>query len=128
MEKQLRSSASKDRRWMDQHGNRSSLLTAATNGEAIDHPFYYRKTMLESIKQIRKGFQGIVINRGLQSVDNAGNRISGLEPFLEHVLGIDIYEHEMKYLENLATELVRDGSHKFNKKVNICRQYLTYSI
>jgi hypothetical protein len=57
----------------------------------------------------------MTIRRNLQSVDNTGQRISGLGPTHEHGILIKLYTHEMENLEALAHELVANGTHRAAK-------------
>jgi hypothetical protein len=77
----------------------------------------YNKEMIKWITLIRKNFTGVAIRRTLSSVDNNGNRISGLGPLHEHHLIVTLYEHEIKNLEGLAQDLTKDGTQGAAKAV-----------
>jgi hypothetical protein len=66
--------------------------------------------MLTAIDGIRRRFSGAVIRRTIQSVDNTGARISGLEPYQEHLLVVDLYESELENLKGICEGLVADNA------------------
>ncbi|KAG1836505.1 P-loop containing nucleoside triphosphate hydrolase protein [Suillus subalutaceus] len=88
----------------------SKIIIGTVKGNAdIEVPSLYRSQMLTWINDIRKRFSGIVIRRTIWSVDNQGVRISGLAPFKEHNLLVELYDHEVDNLELIAKELVEEG-------------------
>jgi hypothetical protein len=113
MESRLRTAAAKDRKRLRTTGMSASAIRATIKGKAVKPitSFYY-KEMLHSVKTIRARYAGITIRRTLRSEDCDGNRISGLEPFLKHIIKIKLYKNEMDNLEALAQDLIRDGTHK----------------
>lgn len=113
MESKLRTAEAKDPKQLRTTGMSASIIRATVKGKAVQPiTSFYPKEMLRSINTIRARYAGITIWRTLRSEDCEGNRISGLEPFLEHVIKVKLYQHEMDNLEGLAQVLIGDGTHK----------------
>lgn len=55
---------------------------------------------------IREKYQGAVIRRTAYSVDYKGESITGLEPYDEHKIMVELHEHEYEALEKLAETAV----------------------
>lgn len=62
--------------------------------------------MVKWIKIIRNLFATSVIRRTVNSVDANGNRISGLPPFLEHHLVLELYPAEIENIDAAAAKIV----------------------
>ena len=91
----------------------TNIITAAVRGEAGGKSFILSaRVTANAIEDIRKHFSGTTIQRMLRSVDYAGHQISGLKPFIEHILKIQLYPYEMELQEKLAQELIRGGTCK----------------
>ena len=54
------------------------------------------------MKIVHAKYEGAVIRQGIDSVDNKGKPISGLDPYLESVCMLKLYDHEYIALEQLA--------------------------
>jgi hypothetical protein len=54
------------------------------------------------IEKIREKYKGSVIRRTVNSLDNTGKAISGLDPYREHRCVVQMQDHEYKALEKLA--------------------------
>jgi hypothetical protein len=54
------------------------------------------------IKRIRKKYEGSVIRRTVNSKDNEGKSITGLEAYEEHLCVLEMYQHEYDAIEALA--------------------------
>ncbi|KAG1894055.1 P-loop containing nucleoside triphosphate hydrolase protein [Suillus fuscotomentosus] len=107
---QLRAASAKDRKRFKQGDRTAKIIMGTVKGDAdLDVPSLYRNQMLTWISVIRERFTGIVIRRTVRSVDNHGDRISGLAPFLEHNLLVKLYPHEVVNLERIAQEIVEQG-------------------
>jgi hypothetical protein len=63
------------------------------------------------ITTIYNTYASLVIQWDLRSVDHTGAPISGLEPYIENILTIELYLCEMENLEAIAQDLVWDGTH-----------------
>jgi hypothetical protein len=112
----LRAAQSKDRKRLKNHERKKRIIQAAVSGDStLQVHSHYHEEMTKWAKVIRQRFAGLTIRRSLQSVDNAGERISGLGPIYEHPLLINLYAQEMENLEALANELVADGTHRSAK-------------
>lgn len=110
MQRQLRTAAAKDRKRFKQGDRISKMIIGTVKGNAnVQVPSLYRNQMLSWIKDIRKRFSGIVIRRTVWSVDHRKVRISGLAPFKEHNLLVELYPHEVDNLELIAQEMVEEG-------------------
>lgn len=55
---------------------------------------------------LRNIFSGNVIRRSLDSVDDEGNKISGMAPYCEHVMLLELREWEKQVLTSLTCQLV----------------------
>ena len=58
------------------------------------------------MKIIREKYQGAVIRRTAYSLDWRGESITGLEPYEEHVMFVDLHPHEYEAIEKLAEKAV----------------------
>jgi len=118
MERRLRSAQTQDRQRLKKGDRAIRIVQAAVKGSSGPQmQSLYNKEMMKWIGLIRKHFTGVVIRRTLSSVDNNGNRISGLGPLQEHHLIVTLYAHEIKNLEELAQDLVKDGTQGAAKAV-----------
>jgi hypothetical protein len=128
MEKKLRSATAKDRNWVKKHGDDKSTLIAAEKDGGHQSTGKFQKEMRRYVEIFRKAFQGAVVRRSLlQSVDNTGARVSGLEPYKEDFLRVDLYPHEMENLEKVASNMAKGRQGKnpvsfsscFTQNINI---------
>jgi hypothetical protein len=113
MERELRSAAGKDRRDMKKNGksNAANMPTAQVEAATVVGMAYHEK-MMKWICVIRQKFTGNVIRRTLQSKDNEGRPISRLDPYVENKIVIKLYPHEMANLDDLAKDMVQDGTQR----------------
>lgn len=109
MDTKLRISMAKDRKRLRVSGTAEMLVKGQAENQIES---LYAKEMHRAINTIRTRFAGNIIRRSGQSVDHAGNRISGLGPYHEHLINISLYPHEMDNLEAVAQDLIKDGKCK----------------
>jgi len=109
MDNKLRRSMGKDRKQLRDSGAVERLIKGQAESQMES---VYTTEMLRAIDTIRIRFAGSIVRRTLQSVDHAGRRISGLEPYHRHAISISLYPHEMDNLEVVAKDLVKDGKSK----------------
>lgn len=76
----------------------------------VDVKSDYKDTLLKWIRKLREWYAGCVIRRTVKSIDNEGKRISGLDPYSEHPLVVDLYDWEMDNLDELGEELVKNNA------------------
>lgn len=88
-----------------QDGQGTSVSAAQ---RAVDQSF--RKVNAMWMKRVRAKYQGSVIRRTVNSLDYAGNPISGLEPYKEHICMLELHLHEYNALEILAQKAMDDES------------------
>lgn len=113
MVSKLRVSMAKDRKKLKDPGTMEALIKGTVTGDPEPAmQSMYAKEMRKATDTIQIRYAGVIIRRTLQSVDHAGCRISGLEPYHEHFIKVPLYPKEMENLETLAQDLVRDGTHK----------------
>lgn len=113
MQKELLSALRMDRKHRMNSNRGEEIIMATIRGDnTVQDTGHYRKVMLRWISLIRNRFTGIVIRRTISSVDNKGSRISGLAPYNEHHLVVKLYDHELKNLELLANELLKENPSK----------------
>lgn len=112
MDSKLRKAMAKDRKQLKTSGNMEALVKATVNGGPEVTPSMYAKEMRKAVDTIRIRYAGVIIRRTLQSVDHSGCQISGLEPYREYFIKVDLYPKEMENLDKLAQELVKEGTHK----------------
>jgi hypothetical protein len=116
MESQLRAAKSKDRGRMKNGDRKRRMLEAAVKGDStVAFQSNYQQEMRKWIDVMRDRFSGVAIRRNLQSVDDKGDRISGLGPIHEHPLLVKLYSQELENLEALAKEVTEDGTHQAAK-------------
>ncbi|KAF5379543.1 hypothetical protein D9615_006663 [Tricholomella constricta] len=84
-----------------------SILTGQDTGEINTR---HKQVVIDKMKGIRYGFDGVVIRRTGNSLDDQGKPIIGLAPFREFVLTLDLYPHEMECLRDIANDLVKNSS------------------
>lgn len=111
MESRLRSAKSIDSNRLRKNGRRSKLIKATATGDQSMRDSKYQDEVRQAIDGIRERFVGICIRRDLHSVDNEGNLISGLNPIYEHPVLVKLYDWEMSKLDELAGDLIQDGTH-----------------
>jgi uncharacterized protein YukE len=116
MESRLRAAQSKDRGRMKNGDRKRRMLEAAVKGDStVAFQSNYQQEMRKWIDVMRDRFSGVAIRRNLQSVDDKGDRISGLGPIHEHPLLVKLYSHELENLEALAKEVTENGTHQAAK-------------
>jgi hypothetical protein len=64
-----------------------------------------RTAIQKGMTWLRVAFSGVVIRRTGNSKDNHGQAIIGLPPPYQHILQLQLYEHEMSNLEDLADDI-----------------------
>jgi hypothetical protein len=109
MERELRAATRRDRQARKEEGNDSAekYIRGALHGDQDSElPSAYKDEMLEWIIKLKDGYAGSIIRRTVWSEDNEGNRISGLKPFIEHSLVLELYDEEVENLDEVAEELV----------------------
>jgi hypothetical protein len=129
MDKDLRSALCQDRKARKEADCGEMIVRRVLAGKPTkDIDTNYQAKVLEYIDTIRSHFEGFVIRRTIHSVDSQGQRISGLEPYREHPLILQLYQHELDNLEEIANEIVRDdiaGAAKFGSgKVSVVLHYI----
>ena len=112
VDSRLQKSIATDRKRLRQSGAMEALIKANVKGQACEPVSTYAKEMRKAVKTIRVRYAGVTIRRTPRSVDYAGQRISGLEPFMEHFIRVSLYPHEMANLESVAQDLIEGSRHK----------------
>jgi hypothetical protein len=107
MERELRSAKRRDLKARPEAGH-NTIRGIIHGDESVDVDSEHRKAMLQWIGKIRERFASAVIRRTVHSTDNKGNPISGLEPYLEHNLVLNLYKVEMDNLNRIAEVMVTD--------------------
>ena len=100
-----------DRKARMEEGHDDMVLRGTVVGNAqplIDMDFHYPKVMKEFVASMRQKYKDHIIRRGIHSTDNEGRPISGLDPYEEHVLLLEMYDWERQNLASIAGELVKD--------------------
>lgn len=107
MEREINRAKLKEKR--AQRDDQEELIWALVRGDpSASLETDYMAIMVNWIEEIRTRYAGMVIRRTLQSVDNEGKRISGLEPYNDIILLLNLYPSEMKNLEDIAGDLVEE--------------------
>jgi len=109
MDKELKSAIRRDRKARKDDGEDENMVRRMMHGKgqkSLESEF--EGAMMKWIGTIRIAYAPSVIRRTVLSVDNEGNRISGLPPFVEHALVIELYPAELENLDDIATELLSD--------------------
>ncbi|GBE89337.1 hypothetical protein SCP_1503450 [Sparassis crispa] len=112
MEREIRAAARRDRKVLKASGEDTHILNivhgkgkaAATINESEE-----REKIVQWIEVIRHGFQGAVIRRTQASVDNEGQPISGLPPYIHLPLVVDLHQYELDNLDDIAKQMIEDG-------------------
>lgn len=116
MEKALWSAANKNQKHLKKAGM-ANIITAAVRGEAGGQSSTLSAHVTaNAIEDIRKHFSSTTIQHMLRSVDYAGHQISGLKPFIEHILKIQLYPYKME----LQKSLLRSSSEVGCAKLQSC--------
>ena len=79
-----------------------SFIEGSGNHESLEKGAKYTSAFW--MTKIRAKYEGAVIRRTVNSVDNNGQSISGLAPYEEHRCVLEMYEHEYLALDDLAEE------------------------
>jgi hypothetical protein len=116
MEGRLRAAQTKDRGRLKKGDRKKRMLEAAVNGDpTVTFQSSYQEELRKWINVMRERFSGVTIRRTLKSVDDKGDRISGLGPVHKHTLLVKLYRHELENLEALAKEVTENGTHQAAK-------------
>ncbi|EMD31654.1 hypothetical protein CERSUDRAFT_127231 [Gelatoporia subvermispora B] len=120
MARELRKASAQDLKMRKQSKSTEVLIRSLVSGEGsapanLLQNSSYRQVSTEWIERIRSKFSGSVIRRTVDSLDWAGRPISGLEPYTEHTLMLDLCEHERKNLEQLADALLAESREKVHR-------------
>jgi hypothetical protein len=111
MSTSLRAALTKDRKSRKDVDLSRNIVRGITKGDTSTPVCsHFQATTLEWISKLRGRYAGIVIRRTVHSVDYSGKRISGLEPYMEHLLVLELYENEISNLHNLADSLVQNST------------------
>jgi hypothetical protein len=102
------------------HGEQGELASVSAAQRAVDQNF--RRVNAMWMTRVRAKYQGSVIRRTGDSLDVHGNRISGLEPYIEHICMLELHTHEYDALETLAQKAMDDESlaRRFLSEVSGC--------
>lgn len=106
----LRAASSADRKLREEDDDEEivrGLLHGETQGE---RPSQHKEVILKHIQKLRTAYDGVVIRRTGNSVDNSGQHIIGLPPFLDTPLLLNLYEWEYQYLDEVAEDLVANSA------------------
>ncbi|KAH7917293.1 hypothetical protein BV22DRAFT_1026655 [Leucogyrophana mollusca] len=68
----------------------------------------YMDVVMKWMTVMRDRFTGYVVRRTVMSTDNTGKPISGLEPFTEHNIILNLYQWELDNLDVEASELAEE--------------------
>ena len=83
------------------------LARALINGKKTrnDEREEFNAVVSEWVADIRSGFEGAVVRRTVNSLDWQGRPISGLDPYHEHALLLELSASEHETLNALAEEI-----------------------
>ena len=81
-----------------------NLLGGIGDHESLEIEKGAKYTSAFWMTKIRAKYEGAVIRRTVNSVDNNGQAISGLAPYEEHQCVLEMYEHKYLALDDLAEE------------------------
>ncbi|EIW79437.1 hypothetical protein CONPUDRAFT_73886 [Coniophora puteana RWD-64-598 SS2] len=88
---------------------RAYLVGLAENPDAP--PSAYEPVMLKWVKKMREDFADVIIRRTIDSVNpHTGLPISGLEPWREHILELELYDWELEIMHRRAGTDVNKGA------------------
>lgn len=76
------------------------------------------------VADIRTGFEGAVVRRTVNSLDWLGRPISGLEPYHEHPLLLELSPTEHEVLNGLAEEITNEGVGASAKNLQVRNPFL----
>ena len=99
MNKELACAKGKEMRSTEEGATYSDLTSYAGKQEA---ELRTRAVTDVWIKRIRKKYEGSVIRRTVNSKDNSGKLMTGLDAYEEHWCVVEMYQHEYDALEALA--------------------------
>ena len=90
----------------------------------------FREVNAKWMKIVRAKYEGVVIRRGITSVDNKGELISGLEPYVETICLLNLYDHEYDALEQLAVDALdkKSVARRFSSEVGKERHRWNYKL
>jgi hypothetical protein len=111
MVRELRAAQRKDR--TTRHGNDTNrnIVRGVVAGDVTQIESEFEDAMFKWMELIRQRFASVVIRRTIYSTDNNGNRISGLQPFQEHLLVLQLYPAEMENIDSIAKDMISDANH-----------------
>ncbi|KAH0832859.1 hypothetical protein J3R83DRAFT_11786 [Lanmaoa asiatica] len=69
----------------------------------------FKKVMLDWMAKMRECFAVYVICRMIDSLNCKGNKIFGMQPYIEHILRLNIYDWEMNALRDFVKDIVKDN-------------------
>ncbi|KAG9308261.1 hypothetical protein JVU11DRAFT_12148 [Chiua virens] len=113
MKKELNRAQARDRkaeRASDDAADRlRGLLKGLEEHNTIANSELYPKIQ-EWMPRIRDAFAKHVIRRTLDSVDNLGEKIFGMQPYREHIMLVELREWETQALSALTSEIADDSA------------------
>jgi hypothetical protein len=110
MDKELKGALRRDRNARKDSDIDEAVIRGTIQGDStVEVDSEFKDVMLKWIAVICGHFAGSVIRRTVHSVDNNGTRVSGLESFHEHILIVQLYQHELDNLNQLAQDLWEEG-------------------
>jgi hypothetical protein len=115
MTRELRAAQRRDRATRQGSDVDQDIVRGITKGAVPQLDSEFEDVMLKWINAIRENFAGAVVRRTIYSVDHNGDRISGLQPFQEHLLVLNLYPLEMQNLDSIAQEMMSDASQSVTK-------------
>ena len=101
-------------------GGDVALARAVIKGDAVDGA---EREIQEAITAwmvlIRKGYDGAVIRRTINSLDWRGAPISGLDKYVEHILVLQLSPEEQECQSVLAEAIEEEGAAMGGKKLEV---------
>jgi hypothetical protein len=110
MNRDLSGAIRRDRRHQRQATAASNPLSAVFVGsEPLSDmsDLEYPQIMTRWMVKMREYYAKHVIRRTVNSVDHAGNKIFGIEPYLEHPILVKMYDWEMANLGHIARTVIK---------------------
>ena len=84
-----------------------SVLTGSHNSGAPKLKFH--QVMLKWMTKMRECFALYVICHTIDSLDCNANKIFGIQPYIDHILRLKMYDWEMNTLRDFAKEIIKDN-------------------
>ncbi|EIW75348.1 hypothetical protein CONPUDRAFT_66102, partial [Coniophora puteana RWD-64-598 SS2] len=108
MNKELqRANREEGKRLKKENKNTTATFLAGGPTREDDAVNLYLPTMMKWVREARRWFQPFVIRRTIDSLDNNGNPISGLEPYTTQIIELQMYRHERKNVRRIANALAQ---------------------